>query len=53
MPLGEVSGLATLLAQEIGYSAGTARRELIRHVREVQSASADTASSGREDGAGE
>jgi hypothetical protein len=40
MPLGEVSRLATALAEEIGYSAGTARRELIRHVRELQSGSA-------------
>lgn len=37
MPLGEVSGLATGLAREIGYSAGTARRELLRHVRDLQS----------------
>jgi len=40
MPLGEVSRLATSLAEEIGYSAGTARRELIRHVRELQSGAA-------------
>ncbi len=40
LPLGEVSRLATALAREIGYSAGTARRELIRHVRELQSGSA-------------
>jgi hypothetical protein len=40
MPLGEVSRLATVLAGEIGYSAGTARRELIRHVRELQAGSA-------------
>ncbi|HET9894614.1 MAG TPA: hypothetical protein VFQ44_06735 [Streptosporangiaceae bacterium] len=51
MPLGEVSGLATALAQEIGYSAGTARRELIRHVREVQSGSAPDVPAVRE-GAG-
>ncbi len=49
MPLGEVSRLATVLALEIGYSAGTARRELIRHVRELQSA-AVTGEQGREDG---
>jgi hypothetical protein len=36
IPLGEVSKLATALALEIGYSAGTARRELIRHVRDLQ-----------------
>jgi hypothetical protein len=53
IPLDQVSGLATVLAREIGYSAGTARRELIRHVREVQSASADTAASGREEAADE
>ena len=53
MPLGEVSGLATVLAQEISYSAGTARRELIRHVRELQSRSADSTLSGREKAAGE
>jgi hypothetical protein len=40
VPLVEVSRLATVLAQEIGYSAGTARRELIRHVRELQAGSA-------------
>lgn len=37
VPLGEVSRLATGLAQEIGYSPGTARRELARHVRQLQS----------------
>jgi hypothetical protein len=51
MPLGEVSGLATVLAREIGYSGGTARRELIRHVRELQFAGHVTP--GREDGADE
>ena len=40
VPLGEVSKLATALAVEIGYSGGTARRELIRHVRELQAGSA-------------
>jgi len=49
MPLDEVSRLATVLAQEIGYSAGTARRELIRHVRDVQSSSTDNGLAGRED----
>jgi len=53
MPLGEVSGLATGLAREIGYSAGTARRELIRHVRELQAGSGDNATAGREEGAGD
>jgi hypothetical protein len=37
VPLGEVSKLASALAGEIGYSPGTARRELARHVRELQS----------------
>jgi hypothetical protein len=48
MPLGEVSGLATALAQEIGYSAGTARRELLRHVRELQSGTTENGSPERE-----
>ncbi len=50
MPLGEVSKLATVLAHQIGYSAGTARRELIRHVRELQSGSAAGGQPGRKDG---
>jgi hypothetical protein len=37
LPLGEVSKLASGLAEEIGYSAGTARRELLAHVRALQS----------------
>jgi len=37
VPQDEVSKLATVLAGEIGYSPGTARRELVRHVRELQS----------------
>ncbi len=53
MPLGEVSGLATALAPEIGYSAGTARRELIRHVRELQSSPAEDVSELGCGGAGE
>lgn len=53
MPLGEVSRLATALAPEIGYSAGTARRELLRHVRELQSGAASEGSAGREAGADE
>jgi hypothetical protein len=36
LPLGEVSKLASALAEEIGYSAGTARRELLSHVRTLQ-----------------
>jgi len=51
IPLGAVSGLATVLAREIGYSAGTARRELIRHVRELQSGSAESAMHVQEEGA--
>jgi hypothetical protein len=50
MPLDEVSRLATALAQEIGYSAGTARRELIRYVRELQSGSAEAVRPGRQEG---
>ena len=42
MPLGEVSKLASAVAAEIGYSPGTARRELVRHVRELQAASRET-----------
>jgi hypothetical protein len=36
VPLAEVSKLASAVAAEIGYSPGTARRELVRHVRELQ-----------------
>jgi hypothetical protein len=50
IPLGEVSRLATMLAAEIGYSAGTARRELIRHVRQLQSESPGNAPAGHEKG---
>ena len=42
MPLGEVSRLASAVAAEIGYSPGTARRELVRHVRELQAAPRET-----------
>jgi hypothetical protein len=52
VPLREVSKLASALAAEIGYSPGTARRELIRHVREVQSGAADGAPVGGEGGHG-
>ena len=38
VPLAEVSKLAGAVAAEIGYSPGTARRELVRHVRERQAA---------------
>jgi len=47
VPPGEVSKLATALAEEMGYSPGTARRELIRHVRELQSGSANGPSAGQ------
>jgi hypothetical protein len=36
VPLGEVAKLASSVAREIGYNPGTARRELARHVRELQ-----------------
>jgi hypothetical protein len=36
IPLPEVAKLASAVASEIGYSGGTARRELMRHVREIQ-----------------
>jgi hypothetical protein len=39
VPLAEVSKLASAVAAEIGYSPGTARRELVRHVRELQGVS--------------
>jgi hypothetical protein len=51
VPLGEVSKLATALALEIGYSPGTARRELIRHVRGLQSSAADTTPAERKENA--
>lgn len=38
LPLERVSGVANDLAAEIGYSPGTARRELLAHVRQLQSA---------------
>jgi len=46
VPLREVSQLASAVAAEIGYSPGTARRELVRHVRELQAASAGSAPEG-------
>jgi hypothetical protein len=46
VPLREVSGLASTVAGEIGYSPGTARRELVRHVRELQAASAGSTPQG-------
>jgi hypothetical protein len=42
VPLAEVSKLASTVAAEIGYSPGTARRELVRHVRELQGAPGDS-----------
>jgi len=36
IPLEKVSGLATELAGQIGYHPGTARRVLLRHVRQLQ-----------------
>ena len=45
MPLGEVSKLASSVAAEIGYSPGTARRELVRHVRGMQAAAGSTGES--------
>jgi hypothetical protein len=40
VPPGEVARLAGQVAAEIGYSPGTARRELARHVRQLRSAAA-------------
>jgi hypothetical protein len=44
VPLAEVSQLASSVAAEIGYSPGTARRELARYVRSLQAASAESQS---------
>jgi hypothetical protein len=46
VPLGEVSRLTGSLAAEIGYSPGTARRELVRHVRGLQAAPAGSTQEG-------
>jgi len=43
VPLAEVARLASSVAAEIGYSPGTARRELVRHVRALQGAPEDSA----------
>jgi hypothetical protein len=40
VPPGEVARLAGQVAAELGYSPGTARRELARHVRQLQAATA-------------
>ncbi len=53
MPLSEVSQLATVLAGEMGYSAGTARRELIRHVRDLQASQTANGQPVRKDGVNE
>ena len=44
VPLAEVSQLASSVAAEIGYSPGTARRELARYVRGLQTVSAENSS---------
>jgi hypothetical protein len=44
VPLAEVSQLASSVAAEIGYSPGTARRELVRYVRGLQAVSAENQS---------
>jgi hypothetical protein len=43
LPQNEVARLASALAQEIGYSAGTARRELLAHVRDLQASEKEPA----------
>ena len=51
VPLAEVSQLASSVAAEIGYSPGTARRELVRYVRGLQAGSAENQSTpGKEEG---
>jgi hypothetical protein len=49
VPLAEVSQLASSVAAEIGYSPGTARRELVRYVRGLQAASAESESTPNKD----
>jgi chromosome segregation ATPase len=44
VPLAEVSQLAISVAAEIGYSPGTARRELVRYVRGLQATAAENQS---------
>jgi hypothetical protein len=48
IPLQEVAKLASTVASEIDYSQGTARRELMRHVREIQAITAGPATDGGE-----
>jgi hypothetical protein len=43
LPQNEVARVAQALAREIGYSAGTARRELLAHVRGLQASGKETA----------
>jgi hypothetical protein len=51
VPLAEVSQLASSVAAEIGYSPGTARRELVRYVRGLQAGPAECQSTpGKEEG---
>ena len=51
VPLAEVSQLASSVAAEIGYSPGTARRELVRYVRGLQADSAENQGTpGKEEG---
>ena len=51
VPLAEVSQLASSVAAEIGYSPGTARRELVRYVRGLQAGPAENQSTpGKEEG---
>lgn len=48
IPLQDVAKLASSVASEIDYSQGTARRELMRHVREIQASPAGPAADGGE-----
>ena len=43
IPLQDGAKLANSVASEIDYSQGTARRELMRHVREIQAITAELA----------
>ncbi|HEX6522203.1 MAG TPA: hypothetical protein VF070_19685 [Streptosporangiaceae bacterium] len=48
IPLQDVAKLASSVASEIDYSQGTARRELMRHVRQIQAITASPAEDGGE-----
>jgi len=48
VPQNEVAKLAGALAEEIGYSAGTARRELLAHVRDLQATAGQEEANGDE-----